>query len=120
SFVAFLCVNLSLVNARALSQRDVFNPPIIYPTTGTVWHVGDKHNVTWDPSVLPPAFPGTGMIVLGFLDDSGDGNEHLDLAKGFQLITGRAEITVPSVITRDSYILVLFGDSGNASPAFTI
>ena len=42
------------------------------------------------------------------------------LAKDFPITAGHTEITVPSVTTRDSYILVLFGDSGNASPMFTI
>ena len=30
-----------------LEVRDVFVPPILYPTAGTVWTVGEQHNVTW-------------------------------------------------------------------------
>lgn len=52
------------------------------------------------------------LIQLLYADDP--------LATGFPITMGRAEITVPSVTTRNSYILVLFGDSGNASPRFTI
>jgi len=30
-----------------LESRDVFVPPITYPTAATVWNVGEKYNVTW-------------------------------------------------------------------------
>lgn len=39
--LAFLA---SLASAATL---DVFVPPIIDPTTGTVWKVGTQQNVTW-------------------------------------------------------------------------
>lgn len=58
------------------------------------------------------------------------------LAENFTIGTGRANITVPNVPTREDYIVVLFGDrcvfasstfplpltlcSGNASPKFKI
>ncbi|KAF8526752.1 hypothetical protein JB92DRAFT_2805852 [Gautieria morchelliformis] len=122
-FIALFCSSFSLVDGRTV-KRDVVSPPITYPTTGTVWNVNDKHNVTWDTSVIPPGTTNNGMIVLGFLDSADGSNEHLDLnnplASGFPITAGRAEITVPSVTTRDTYILVLFGDSGNASGKFTI
>jgi len=123
SFTALFCTSFSFVGARIV-QRDVVSPPITSPTAGTVWNVNERHNVTWDTSVIPPGTNNTGMIVLGFVDANDPYNEHLDLndplAKGFPITAGRALITVPSVQTRDSYILVLFGDSGNASPKFTI
>ena len=28
-------------------RRDVYAPPITYPTNGTIWAVGQKWNVTW-------------------------------------------------------------------------
>lgn len=28
-------------------KRDVFVPPVLYPRAGTVWKVGEVHNVTW-------------------------------------------------------------------------
>lgn len=66
-----------------------------------------------------------GMIVLGYLSGKkGDTNEHLDLkhplASGFKLTKGRQNIVIPNVVQRETYIIVLFGDSGNASPMFTI
>jgi hypothetical protein len=30
-----------------LQERDVFTPPVLYPHAGTVWKVGQYHNVTW-------------------------------------------------------------------------
>ncbi|KAG5646509.1 hypothetical protein DXG03_003276 [Asterophora parasitica] len=42
------------------------------------------------------------------------------LAQNFKLRVGKIDIIVPSVPPRDDYIIVLFGDSGNSSPAFAI
>ena len=33
--------------APAVEARDVYVPHITYPHQGTVWHSGQKHNVTW-------------------------------------------------------------------------
>ena len=30
-----------------VSQRDVFVPPLLTPTAGTTWKVGDTREVTW-------------------------------------------------------------------------
>lgn len=46
SFAALLYICLNTIDARIV-QRDVVSPPITYPTTGTVWNVNDRHNVTW-------------------------------------------------------------------------
>lgn len=66
-----------------------------------------------------------GSIILGYLsDDKKDMNEHLDLdhplATGFMLTDGSHDIVIPNVAERKTYIIVLMGDSGNASPKFTI
>lgn len=57
-------------------------------------------------------------------DDEKDPDEHLDyehpLASGFKLTDGTRDIVIPDVVTRNSYIFVLFGDSGNATPELTI
>ncbi|KJA24372.1 hypothetical protein HYPSUDRAFT_200596 [Hypholoma sublateritium FD-334 SS-4] len=45
---------------------------------------------------------------------------HNPLASGFNLTDGSVQITVPNVPPRDDYLIVLFGDSGNTSPAFSI
>ena len=52
TFTALLCVSIGHVSTRAVVPRDVINPPITYPTAGTQWNVGERHNVTW--CVLPP------------------------------------------------------------------
>ncbi|KAJ7509537.1 hypothetical protein B0H11DRAFT_1960031 [Mycena galericulata] len=42
------------------------------------------------------------------------------LQNDFPLLSGRVEVKVPWVGNSDQYQLVLFGDSGNFSPYFTI
>ncbi|CAL1712673.1 unnamed protein product [Somion occarium] len=80
--------------------------------------VGTKQNVTWDTSDAPTQITNPiGRIILskgGLLD--------LDnpLADGFDILLGEFEVTVPDVEPADDYAIVLFGDSGNASPQFTI
>jgi hypothetical protein len=64
------------------------------------------------------------MVLLGHLNEDGSGGENLDvanpLAQGFKLAAGTVTFPVPKVTPNDNYIVVLFGDSGNASPKFTI
>ncbi|KAL0961381.1 hypothetical protein HGRIS_006335 [Hohenbuehelia grisea] len=119
-FAFFAC----LIGAVPLEQRDVWIPPITSPKAGAVWRVGEKETVTWNTTNMPPdsrLTTTTGQIVLGFLNDDGE-NLMLNapLAKGFKLRDGKAEITVPNVPLRDNYIVVVFGNSGNASPLITI
>lgn len=82
------------------------------------------------------------MIKLGYLEGDSP-NEHLckchsvsfirgtltdiiihkdwDLASGFPLNKGAQSVTLPSDLeTKKTYIIVLMGDSGNASPKFLI
>ncbi|KAF5369117.1 hypothetical protein D9615_010420 [Tricholomella constricta] len=122
-----LCVSffVSLVHAIPLSTRDVFSPHITSPDENTIWPVGTKQMVTWETKDIPPDSQLTnpnGKVVLGHLGPTGGLNLQLDnpLAQNFKLRVGKVEITVPSVAPRDDYIIVLFGDSGNASPAFII
>jgi len=42
------------------------------------------------------------------------------LADKFDILLGRITVQVPWVVDGDDYQLVLFGDSGNFSPQFTI
>lgn len=42
------------------------------------------------------------------------------LAADFLLTKGEQTITVPNVATKHSYIIVLYGDSGDRTPKFTI
>ncbi|KAK0244130.1 hypothetical protein EDD85DRAFT_945452 [Armillaria nabsnona] len=112
------------VHALPLISRDVISPPITSPTAGAVWTVGQTITVTWNTTVIPPASQVTnpiGKIVLGHQANNSL-NLELDhpLASNFQLTDGQVDITVPDVEPRDDYIIVLFGDSGNTSPEFTI
>jgi len=105
------------------SDLIVFSPPITSPRAGDRWQVGSLQTVTWDTSNIPPSGKNNGgTILLGFND--GSGSENLDsdhpLASGFLLTAGSHQITVPQVQNRTHYFVVLFGDSGNMSPEFTI
>ncbi|KAG6853571.1 hypothetical protein C0991_003167 [Blastosporella zonata] len=75
-------------------------------------------NIPPDSQLTDP----NGLVVLGHLGSTGGLNLDLDnpLAQNFKLRAGEVQITVPSVPPRDDYIIVLFGDSGNSSPAFAI
>ncbi|WFD28840.1 hypothetical protein MNAN1_003855 [Malassezia nana] len=109
-------------NEASLQKRIVYSPKIVYPTAGTQWKVGDHVNVTWDVSRLPPQLKNaTGTIRLGHIEGN-DSNEHLadTLADEFLLRTGNVTFSVPKVDPRDDYVVVLFGDSGNHSPKFSI
>ncbi|PBK74945.1 hypothetical protein ARMSODRAFT_951009 [Armillaria solidipes] len=112
------------VHALPLISRDVISPPITSPTAGAVWTVGQTITVTWNTTVIPPASQVTNPIGKIILGHQANNSLNLDLdhplASNFQLTDGQVDITVPDVEPRDDYIIVLFGDSGNTSPEFTI
>ncbi|OCH86865.1 hypothetical protein OBBRIDRAFT_796737 [Obba rivulosa] len=100
----------------------VFSPHITEPTAGQIWPVGTNQTVTWDTSAIPAEGANqTGLLLLGY---QANDSENLDishpLAAGFPISAGEINITVPNVTMRTDYIVVLFGDSGNVSPQFTI
>lgn len=112
-----------------LASALVINPKITSPSTGTKWRAGREFTVKWDTTYndgkkdvpIPDSYKGA--IKLGYLENDDPYNEHLywDLAKGFKLNAGSQKITLPDDLpTRTSYIIVLMGNSGNASPKFTI
>ncbi|KAJ7442613.1 hypothetical protein FB451DRAFT_1297020 [Mycena latifolia] len=107
----------SFILAAPLDPRTVYDPPILSPTSDSVWVVGEVETVTWNATGIPAGV--TGMIRLGYLTPD---SEHLSvtLASGFNLTDEKVNVTVPAVVSRTNYIVVLFGDSGNASPEFTI
>ncbi|KAJ7288145.1 hypothetical protein C8J57DRAFT_1115512 [Mycena rebaudengoi] len=109
----------SFTLAVPFDTRTVYAPPITSPTSTTVWTVGEVETVTWDATGIPPGVKG--MIMLGYLNP-GSTNEHLNatLASGFNLTDEKVDVTVPAVVGRKSYIVVLFGDSGNISDEFEI
>lgn len=45
-FAALLLSASTMVDARVV-PRDVITPPVLYPTNGTQWFIGQRHNVTW-------------------------------------------------------------------------
>ncbi|KAF8806842.1 hypothetical protein BYT27DRAFT_7101026 [Phlegmacium glaucopus] len=111
SFIAVFAIPVDL------ESRDVYVPPILYPKQGTVWLVGEHHHVTWDTSNPPAQI--TNKIGQIFLR-KGDLTTPVILANNFDILLGKIEITVPWVQDGDDYQVVLFGDSGNFSPKFTI
>ncbi|KAH8989058.1 hypothetical protein EDB92DRAFT_892421 [Lactarius akahatsu] len=99
----------------------VVSPQITSPSASTTWNVGDKVTVTWETSSIPPPGNFTGQLLLGFLTLEGENLDILyhPLAQDILLSTGSVQVTVPNVSVGSNYT-VLFGDSGNASPRFTI
>ncbi|KAJ7069658.1 hypothetical protein C8F01DRAFT_1113496 [Mycena amicta] len=108
---------LSVALAAPLISRTVYDPPITNPNAKTVWTVGTVQTVTWNATGIPEGIPG--KLQLGFLTSESE-NLSTILAQGFNLTDEKVQVTVPDVVKRSNYILVLFGDSGNISPEFTI
>ncbi|KAF5315398.1 hypothetical protein D9619_007408 [Psilocybe cf. subviscida] len=109
---------------HALSNRSGFSPKITNPTNGTIWNTGSDVVVTWDLRNMPTKTSNAkGTLLLGYLEDGSD-DEHLNierpLASNFDLKNGYVTFRCPPVDTRRDYITVLFGDSGNRSPRFSI
>lgn len=108
----------------SLEKRIVYNPHITRPRAETVWTAGKTHTVKWDTSDMPPEAEGyKGVIKLGYLPADGSGGENLrwTLADGFAIKDGKTKVTLPSDLEeRSDYIVVVMGDSGNASEKFTI
>jgi len=100
-----------------LDTRDVFVPPILYPRAGAVWKSGETHTVVWDTKNAPVNITNKiGRIMLRKQDLT----TPLILAQNFDILAGKQTVKVPLVVEGDDYNLVLFGDSGNFSPKFTI
>lgn len=99
-------------------QRDVFDPPVLVPNANTVWQAGTVQTVVWNASNPPKDISNLAEIVLRI---QGNGTFGPTLASGFSLLTGSQAIQLPADLeTRDDYFIILFGDSGNVSPDFTI
>lgn len=111
-----------------VSTAIVINPKINKPDAGTSWRAGQQVTIQWDTTYfdgtgnvpIPDGYKGA--IKLGYLEGD-DYNEHLlwDLASDFPLNAGAQSVTLPNdLVTRNGYIIVLMGNSGNASPKFRI
>ncbi|KAI0714895.1 hypothetical protein C8Q76DRAFT_440184 [Earliella scabrosa] len=124
SVVGALALALGLFSQTAaaastgtVGTQDVYVPPVLTPNADTVWFTGRTYNVTWDTSDPPAQITNRyGRILLR----KGDFTTPIFLASGFDILEGHVEVTVPLVVSGDDYQVVLFGDSGNFSPYFTI
>ncbi|SPO29523.1 uncharacterized protein UTRI_04743_B [Ustilago trichophora] len=116
--------SLMLGRDVALEKRLVYNPKITCPVSSTVWTAGQSYTVEWDSSDIPvEAEAYKGMIKLGYTPADGAGglNLHWTLADGFPIKDGKVKVTLPEELKeRNDYIIVVMGDSGNASEMFTI
>ncbi|KAF4598602.1 hypothetical protein AB1N83_013090 [Pleurotus pulmonarius] len=117
SYVAIVALVSSLASAAPILPRDVYVPPVLYPHAGTVWYVGQRHNVTWDISNPPVNITNSRGAI--YLRNTTHFFQDIPLATGFDILLGHIEVTVPDVTGTDIRV-VLFGDSGNWSPEFTI
>ncbi|KAJ7133807.1 hypothetical protein C8R46DRAFT_923507 [Mycena filopes] len=95
---------------------DVFSPRVTFPTAGTVLVSKAATTITWDTTNAPVNISNKGLLMLR----KGVLTAPFILAEGFDLRTGSLDITVPNVLADSDYEFVLFGDSGNFSPTFTI
>ncbi|KAI1786968.1 hypothetical protein LXA43DRAFT_1064719 [Ganoderma leucocontextum] len=117
---AFLAFNLQSVLGAAVAPwaaQDVYVPPVLSPTTGTVWTIGERQNVTWDVSDPPVNITNPEGLILLRKDNT---LTPVILQNNFDILLGSIEITVPWVVDGSDYSIVLFGDSSNISPEFTI
>lgn len=111
---------------QQLDKRIVYNPPVLSPSKHTVWHAGRTETVKWevDQDEIPAdAKNYKGTIKLGYLPKNGEGglNLHWTLASNFPITDESTDVELPADLeTRDDYIIVVMGDSGNRSKKFTI
>ncbi|KAJ7154092.1 hypothetical protein C8R46DRAFT_1197095 [Mycena filopes] len=95
---------------------EVFSPRVTFPTAGTVLVSNATTTITWDTTNAPVIISNEGLLMLR----KGVLTAPFILAEGFDLRTGSLAIKVPNVLADNDYEFVLFGDSGNFSPTFTI
>ncbi|VDB82894.1 unnamed protein product [Peniophora sp. CBMAI 1063] len=99
------------------AARDVWDPTILTPNASTVWEAGANVTVTWETDDAPTNISNGAAI---FLRDNTTLYQPA-LAEGFDLRGGSQDITLPENLTTASdFRIVLFGDSGNWSPEFTV
>jgi len=118
-FFAFVFALTALVYAHpvSLTARDVFVPEILTPKEGDTWVIGTQTQVTWNVSSPPAQITNPiGQILLR----KGELTQNVTLAGNFSILAGNVSFIVPSVTPDDDYSVVLFGDSGNFSPVFSI
>ncbi|KAI0066451.1 hypothetical protein BV25DRAFT_1820403 [Artomyces pyxidatus] len=126
----FAATLLSLVTAAPLASlelRDVYAPPVLYPHAGTIWKVGNYHNVTClivflcrDTSNPPKDITNrigeiyltrnlvniNSMYPAAHFTFIADGDLTVTLASGFSILDGRVVVKVPDVTPGDKYAVV--------------
>jgi hypothetical protein len=118
---AFMAVLAASASAKPITvareMLDVWAPTITSPDASTVWIEGHQYNVTWDTSNAPAQISNGASVRLG---EHGNLTSTV-LASGFDLRTGWVTVTCPSNLTSGNfYSIILFGDSGDQSPQFSI
>ncbi|EKM51842.1 uncharacterized protein PHACADRAFT_31642 [Phanerochaete carnosa HHB-10118-sp] len=100
-------------------SADLWIPPVIEPSADTVWVVGQFYNITWDNSDPPVNITdslGHAYLVKDFLLDP----NQPQIASNFPLRQGWVTVQAPDVAPADDYSILLFGDSSNFGPEFSI
>ncbi|KAK0216664.1 hypothetical protein EDD85DRAFT_894629 [Armillaria nabsnona] len=115
---AFLTALFAGASASAAVRRDIFNPPILSPSTGTTWRVNTTQTVSWDTSNPPDLITGRNFSSIRLT--KGDRQLPVVLADKFDILLGKIKVVVPWVTEGDDYTIILFGDSGNWSKKFSI
>jgi len=121
---AFFVTLLSslVVEATPLNERDIFDPPILDPHTGTVWTIGQQVTVVWDtsnpPDPITDRFNSLMTLRKGGIESPSECDqcsilEHIVstwalvvLASDFDILDGNKTITVPNVKPDDDYSIV--------------
>ncbi|KAI0086236.1 hypothetical protein BDY19DRAFT_1059093 [Irpex rosettiformis] len=120
SVLATVLTAAAAISAAPTAQhevRDVWSPKVLYPHAGTVWYSGQRHNVTWDLSSQPVNITNNPAFILLKTENF---VTPVVLGYNFLLTDGRVEITVPDVISRPDYSVVLVGTGDNWGDQFRI
>ncbi|KAK0203285.1 hypothetical protein DFS33DRAFT_1477466 [Desarmillaria ectypa] len=115
---AFFTALFAGATASAVVRRDIFDPPILSPSTGTTWTVNTTQTVSWDTSNHPNLI--TNQYNSSIKLTKGGRQLPIFLADQFDILLGKIDVVVPWVSEGDDYTIILFGDSGNWGERFTI
>lgn len=133
SVLSVAALAATFVAAAPIGARDVWDPTIVYPHAGTVWHAGETHHVQWKTGdapknisngaaiylrkgdltsdrmfhAIPPFFVSLSYYAVSFLADP--------LAKGFDLRKGTQTIVVPHDIAPGSDYRIVCTSSSSLS-----
>jgi len=113
--IALLTAFTGVVHAAPM---DVYAPPLLTPAKGAEWIIGTEELVTWDTSHPPKQITSRNATI--YLSRNGYLDYKNPLATGFDIMDGQRRVIVPNVPEDINYQLVLFGDSGNSGPIFSI